>query len=69
MAARRDLPLADVEVATRHGVGVLLAAGDGEIVEEDALEEPGSTLLRLQLSQTLLLLLTVLCLRLLPQIR
>ncbi len=68
LKAAADLPLADVEVAAGHGVGVLLAAGDGEIVEEDALEEPGSTLLRLQLSQTLLLLLTVLCLRLLSQI-
>jgi hypothetical protein len=69
LKAAAGLPLADVKVAAGHGVGVLLAAGDGEIVEEDALEEPGSTLLRLQLSQPLLLLLTVLCLRLLPQFR
>ncbi len=69
LKAAAGLPLADVEMAAGHGVGVLLAAGDGEIVEEDALEEPGSTLLRLQLRQTLLLLLTVLCLRLLPRIR
>ncbi len=68
LKAAAGLPLADVEVAAGHGVGVLLAAGDGEIVEEDALEEPGSTLLGLQLCQPLLLLLTVLCLRLLAQI-